>query len=683
MENRSTAIGANATTGDNTLGNQMDQLLGLLDQTLQGDVTTAAVETAVSDVLTTIGAKDTAVKSDSNEKKNTKRNQTDAVAKKSFQDMVDDPSAATTENEEGAIQQDLGNYDDSSDEDEDDDKDDDDEDYDTRGKEDDDDDDDDDDYNDNDTMAVKNTFTLRRSTRKRQFVATHVDDNSKNKKNQEGATKKKRGRPPKNHKTDQTIKKKRGRSCNKPIADDNINKKSKGRTTTKSRSSFIPPPPPNYDDIVSQIPLGKEGAKMMTSFGDGPYPDPKAIEKALLGTRKALQLSIMDARKIRRRLQKEYQRAQNVVLKYDPLKNKAKPNPTKDAAEAWAVETKQSPSNCNSNSSSNNNDNNNDNYKKDDCKIGSSLSSVKKDAAMYKNETMENSNSVSQNRVHSGSIDPKLLYRALSDGTDKLSFAPKCGFHAEELEHLYPEEMRAYQRWTESYEEYEENKSDDKEKAAELVGEDDTNAKPTPTLALKEEKKRINEPDGGHLQERAAHFDIRTDKMKDDWYMAYSKVRTGSFLPNKKNTRRTKMEIEWDRLRRIKHRHNAGEWENMSGRQVRFLHWLGFNPPNLYPPDDETTQALAFLAYDRLGRIVEKAIFLRNERMHDSSISNCALWELPKDEQLSLKDVEQALEHPDVKPAAVYGTEDLTGPSSVQLYFGPGWEDRLELEMEE
>ena len=73
MENRSTAIGANATTGDNTLGNQMDQLLGLLDQTLQGDVTTAAVETAVSDVLTTIGAKDTAAKSDSNEKENTKR----------------------------------------------------------------------------------------------------------------------------------------------------------------------------------------------------------------------------------------------------------------------------------------------------------------------------------------------------------------------------------------------------------------------------------------------------------------------------------------------------------------------------------------------------------------------------------------------------------------------------------
>jgi hypothetical protein len=48
-----------------------------------------------------------------------------------------------------------------------------------------------------------------------------------------------------------------------------------------------------------------------------------------------------------------------------------------------------------------------------------------------------------------------------------------------------------------------------------------------------------------------------------------------------------------------------------------------------------------------------------------------------------LEDIERALQDPDIKPATVYGTEDLTGPSSIQLYFGPGWEDRLELEMEE
>ena len=168
--------------------------------------------------------------------------------------------------------------------------------------------------------------------------------------------------------------------------------------------------------------------------------------------------------------------------------------------------------------------------------------------------------------------------------------------------------------------------------------------------------------------------------MKDDWYVEYAKVRQGSFLPGSGRARRSKTEIEWDRLRKIKKgRHAAGEWENISGRAVRFLHWLGFDPPNLYPPDEETTQALAFLAYDRLGRIVEKAIFLRNEKDDQAR----SLWELPQGEQLSVRDIERAMEDPDIKPATVYGTEESKTSSSVQLYFGPGWEDRLELEMEE
>ena len=91
----------------------------------------------------------------------------------------------------------------------------------------------------------------------------------------------------------------------------------------------------------------------------------------------------------------------------------------------------------------------------------------------------------------------------------------------------------------------------------------------------------------------------------------------------------------------------------------------------------------AFLAYDRFGRIVEKAIFLRNDEANDRDVSNRSLWDLPKGEQLTLEDIERALRDPDIKPATVYGTEDSTGPSSIQLYFGPGWEDRLELEMEE
>jgi len=245
----------------------------------------------------------------------------------------------------------------------------------------------------------------------------------------------------------------------------------------------------------------------------------------------------------------------------------------------------------------------------------------------------------------------------------------------EELTHLYPEEMRAYQRWNEMHEEYSESKADD---GANQEGGDasSNNANNNGTDNDDDE----NGPDGGHLRERAANFDYRTDQMKNDWYVEYAKVRQGSFLPSSGRVRRTKIEIEWDRLRKLKKgRHATGEWENISGKAVRFLHWLGFDPPNLYPPDEETTQALAFLAYDRLGRIVEKAIFLRNEADPNAQ----SLWELPPGEQLAVGDIEKALDDPDIKPATVYGTEDSKASSSVQLYFGPGWEDRLELEMEE
>jgi hypothetical protein len=38
-----------------------------------------------------------------------------------------------------------------------------------------------------------------------------------------------------------------------------------------------------------------------------------------------------------------------------------------------------------------------------------------------------------------------------------------------------------------------------------------------------------------------------------------------------------------------------------------FLHWVGFDPTSaLSPPNEETTQALAFLAHDFFGKIVEK-----------------------------------------------------------------------------
>jgi hypothetical protein len=100
------------------------------------------------------------------------------------------------------------------------------------------------------------------------------------------------------------------------------------------------------------------------------------------------------------------------------------------------------------------------------------------------------------------------------------------------------------------------------------------------------------------------------------------------------------------------------------------------------------THALAFLAYDRLGRIVEKAIYLRNIERIQNNQSDVEkdlrpLWELPKGERLTKEDIEKSLQDPDVKAGSVYGSRDFDGPSSIQLYFGPGWEERLEIEMEE
>ena len=111
---------------------------------------------------------------------------------------------------------------------------------------------------------------------------------------------------------------------------------------------------------------------------------------------------------------------------------------------------------------------------------------------------------------------------------------------------------------------------------------------------------------GGHIKERAANFDARTEQMKSDWYIKFSQVRQGSFLPNRKR-RKTKEEIEWDKLQKRKRgRTRQSDWESMTVTSIRFLHWLGFDPPNIKPPNDETTQALAFLGHDMMGRIVEK-----------------------------------------------------------------------------
>ena len=74
-----------------------------------------------------------------------------------------------------------------------------------------------------------------------------------------------------------------------------------------------------------------------------------------------------------------------------------------------------------------------------------------------------------------------------------------------DLRELYPEEINACTHWNELHSDA--NVEDD-----EL---DDSRQPATETPAQQK-------PDPGHLQERAAHFDHRTQHMPDDWYFKYS-----------------------------------------------------------------------------------------------------------------------------------------------------------------
>lgn len=62
------------------------------------------------------------------------------------------------------------------------------------------------------------------------------------------------------------------------------------------------------------------------------------------------------------------------------------------------------------------------------------------------------------------------------------------------------------------------------------------------------------------------------------------------------------------------------------------------------------------------------------------------LLELQPGEQLELSDIEKAIDDPDIKPAAMHTSENF-GESfrkpAAQLYFGPGFEERLEMELDE
>lgn len=79
-----------------------------------------------------------------------------------------------------------------------------------------------------------------------------------------------------------------------------------------------------------------------------------------------------------------------------------------------------------------------------------------------------------------------------------------------------------------------------------------------------------------------------------------------------------------------------------------------------------------------------KAIFLRaSKQLKETDGESDIILELKRGEQLTLQDIEEALKHPDIRPAPLFGVDKKSQPPVGQLYFGPGFEERLELEMEE
>ena len=395
-------------------------------------------------------------------------------------------------------------------------------------------------------------------------------------------------------------------------------------SNSAASSSEVPTPlspqlkytPQEYRMLLEEIPMGKVGSQMMTTFGDGPQPDIDALKLALKGVREALQLMVMDARAVHRKAKVHFVHAQEQALS--------------GVRRTKMLETQQA-------------------------------------------------------------VDPSLVFRAMlneeSKSHDPLGKNKPCGFDVDQLKTLYPEEVRAYHRWNELHSEYNElsnKKGDQVDDDENSKAEGESSGRQEPEGDDEEEQEVNEEYLGGHLKERAATFDARTADMEKESYIKFSRIRQGSFLPRRQQ--RSPLEMEWEAIEIKRGRIKEGSWMRMSAVSVRFLHWLGFDPPEKPPPDADTTQVLGFLGYDRMGRIVEKAVYLRNARRNKDgeNPTDLRLRKLPEGDQLTEDDIQEALQDPDVKPESLFRFEKHSQSlPNTQLYFGPGFEQRLELELEE
>jgi len=210
--------------------------------------------------------------------------------------------------------------------------------------------------------------------------------------------------------------------------------------------------------------------------------------------------------------------------------------------------------------------------------------------------------------------------------------------------------------------------------------------------AQSQRTKFCGESTGGHLEDRLAQFDVRTATMKKEWYETFSEVRRGSFLSKK----HTSEDIQWNKKRkeRLKKRGRKKidvTWESLPASHVQFLHWIGFDYRSGLPlPNEETTQELGFLGYDFMGKIVEKAIFLKwlvgdNNKTVKGVNNRKPILQLNADNQLTKDDIKRALNDSTVITSPLYRATNSISDAlkSSQLYFGPGFEERIEMEMDQ
>ena len=378
---------------------------------------------------------------------------------------------------------------------------------------------------------------------------------------------------------------------------------------------------------MEEIPFGKMGERMLVTFGDGTQPRLDVISSALLGTRSCLQRAIFDARALHRSMKEQWHQARAAAMMHDS-------------------------------------------------------SSVR--------DIMKKTSRGGMTATLTSTGDSELAFRALG-GIDPLRFDTPCGFGIEQLQTLFPEEMSAYQRWKKMHKAYVDNSADDLKQAKVVDDDDDTNNKNKQDT--EEDAGDVTIDYGGRLTLRLANFDARTNEMGDDTYLNFAHYRRGSFLP--KNTGPATADVkEWKENKQAtkkRGRPKRTNWQNLHHSCVVFLHWIGFDQRSaLSPPNEETTHALGFLAYDFFGKIVEKAVFLRLESTASKGKARKLLGseepilELTEGDQLAADDITRSLA--EVNLNSLYSSTDIDlGNSSkiAQLYFGPGFEDRLELEIDE